>query len=200
MTANGLTLDIYTDGGCRSATPGARTVDDASTLLYGSVGGWGFIAIPSNHKDGGKIYKAWGTFDAVEGECVTSMQAETRAIAEALKFIKLHLIDADFETIVVHSDAKMLVSNCQCWVGKWAKSNWCNGRGSLIKNLDEYLMIWKAGKAIDQHAFLDGKVPLTAHHKLHFQWVESHSGNHGNDQAHDLVGLAFKEYDKKGSK
>lgn len=107
------TLEIYTDGSCKS-------------LGKIRFGGWSFIAL----RGGEFLYRVSGS----EQE-TTNQRMELLAICNALIYAQQNR--RPNEKVIIYSDSAYAI-NCfqQEWYVKWQQNGWINSSGEPVKNID----------------------------------------------------------------
>lgn len=108
-----VTLEIYTDGSCKSM---ART----------TFGGWAFVVI----QDSKEVYCATGS-----EVNTTNQRMELEAIKSALDYIKT--VRRANERVVVYSDSAYAI-NCynKGWYQNWIANGWRNASKQPVANQD----------------------------------------------------------------
>jgi len=96
----------------------------------------------------------------------TNNRMEMLAVIEALKTVK----KSDAE-ILIYTDSKYVMEGITKWIFNWKKNNWKTADKKPVKNLE----LWQA---------LDAE---TSKHRIKWQWVKGHSGNHFNEIVDELA-------------
>jgi len=112
------TLEIYTDGSCKS-------------LGNTRFGGWSFIAL----RGGVFLYRASGC-----EEGTTNQRMELMAIRNALEFARQNRHPN--ERTIIYSDSAYAI-NCfeKHWYETWLKNGWTNARGDPVANAKLWMEI-----------------------------------------------------------
>lgn len=126
----------------------------------GGPAGIGFVA----YTEAGKIYIE----DALPLDHATNQQAEILAAAWAL-----HSLPPGEITIV--SDSEYLVKGWNEYLPAWRERGWRKSDGKTPKNLRHWQRLTQAAEE---------------HWTVVFKWTRGHNGNHGNERADELAGLA----------
>ncbi len=89
----------------------------------------------------------------------TNNRMELTAVIEALKLLKKPA------EIIIYTDSKYVMEGITKWILGWKKNGWKTADKKPIKNLN----LWRD---------LEAEV---SKHKITWQWVRGHSGNHFNE-------------------
>ena len=123
---------------------------------------------------GGAIGWAWVNHEGPTGSggaaSGTNQIAELRAVLEA---IKAHPGTAE---LLIESDSQYAIKCASVWLPGWRRKGWRTASGTAVKNL---ALIQAIDAAIGGRA---GEVGFT--------WVRGHVGNHCNELADELAGVA----------
>ncbi len=123
---------------------------------------------------GGAIGWAWVNHEGSSGSGGAS--AGTNQIAElwaVLEAIKAH---PGTEELLIESDSQYAIKCASVWLPGWRRKGWRTASGTAVKNL---ALI----QAID--AAIVGRPG-----EVRFAWVRGHVGNHCNELADELAGIA----------
>lgn len=127
---------------------------------------------------GGAIGWAWinhdGTFDSGGAASGTNQIAELMALLEA---VRAH---PSAEPLLIESDSQYAIKCASEWLEGWKRKGWRTAGGSPVKNLELVQGIEAA---------------ITARPgPVRFRWVRGHVGNHFNERADQLAGLAAQDW------
>jgi ribonuclease HI len=95
----------------------------------------------------------------------TNQRMELTAAIQALAALKRPC------TVVLHTDSKYVLQGITSWIHGWKRNGWKNSAKQPVKNAD----LWRR---LDEES---------ARHRIDWQWVKGHSGDHGNDRADALA-------------
>ncbi|MHA7133903.1 ribonuclease H family protein [Oerskovia turbata] len=128
---------------------------------------------------GGAIGWAWinhhdGTFDSGGAASGTNQIAELKALLEA---VRAH---PGAEPLLIESDSQYAIKCASEWLDGWKRKGWRTASGSPVKNLE---LVQGIEAAIQART---GPV--------RFRWVRGHVGNHFNERADQLAGLAAQDW------
>ena len=101
----------------------------------------------------------------------TNNRMELTAAIKALEALK-NVVVAE-----IYSDSAYLVRGITEWLPRWKRNKWKGVRGVPVLNRD----LWEQ---MDE---------LAARHRVHWHWIQGHSGNPGNEQAHKLASAAARK-------
>lgn len=105
-------------------------------------------------------------------EETTNNRMELTAAIEALKALTRPC------EVILHTDSHYVQKGMTEWLAGWKAKNWRTASKKPVKNAD----LWRA---------LDAEA---ARHKVHWVWVEAHSGNPGNERADALSHTGREPY------
>ncbi|MDQ1281832.1 MAG: ribonuclease [Patescibacteria group bacterium] len=157
-----MQITLYTDGASRG-NPGR--------------GGWGvYIEVKKD-----KLY----TTKLSGGERdTTNNKMELRATLEGLKYIKKNLtkiLDNKDVKIKIKTDSKYVKNGITEWIINWEKNNWKGSNKKPVANQE----IWKELLSVKNS--INDKLIKATFSELKFEYVEGHSGIHGNEIADSLA-------------
>lgn len=125
---------------------------------------------------GGAIGWAWanhdGTSDSHGAASGTNQVAELTAVLEAI------LAHPGAEPLRIEADSQYAIKCSSEWVHAWKRRGWRTASGGPVQNL-------ALVQAIDR-AIAERPGPVT------FTWVRGHRGNHFNERADELAGIAAR--------
>jgi ribonuclease HI len=101
----------------------------------------------------------------------TNNRMELRAVIESLKLLK------NSSELTIYTDSKYVIDGISSWIKGWKKNGWRTANRQPVKNAE----LWQQ---------LDEEVTK---HKIKWQWVKGHAGNHFNEIVDQL---ARKEAEK----
>lgn len=101
----------------------------------------------------------------------TNNRMEMRAVIEALRSVKKPI------EIEIYTDSKYVMDGITSWIKSWKQNNWRNANRKPVKNSD----LWK---------MLDEEV---VKHKITWNWVKGHAGNHYNELVDKLARKAAEK-------
>lgn len=142
---------------------------DGSSLGNPGPGGWGAIIVMPDHQ----VFEIGG-----KDTMTTNNRMELTAAIEAL--LKLKAIEAQFDSIEIHTDSTYLKNGISSWVYTWEKNNWMTSTKESVQNQD----LWQALIELARHHRNQGKIE--------WEKVKGHDGVLGNERA-DEIATGFSE-------
>ncbi len=133
-------LHIYTDGACEP-NPGP--------------GSWAFIHVMDNKV----ILENCGFHPST-----TNNRMEFSAAIQAIKSIPIT------QSVIIHSDSRLLVNTYQSWMHSWFKKGWKKKKGP-VANLDLVKELWDL-----KHQY----------QLINFQWIKAHNGHIWNEYVDEM--------------
>lgn len=130
---------------------------------------------------GGAIGWAWVNHNNVT-DYSAGHPSGTNQIAELMAIRDAILAHPGPETLLVESDSQYAIKCSSQWVKGWKAKGWRTANGQPVKNLP---LIQQIDTAITARP---GKVE--------FRWVKGHAGNHFNERADKLAGIAARTAQK----
>jgi ribonuclease HI len=95
----------------------------------------------------------------------TNNRMEMQAAIEAFRTLKKP------SQITIYTDSKYVMDGITKWIIGWKKNGWRNANRQAVKNSD----LWQE---------LDAEV---SRHKIQWNWVKGHAGNHFNEVVDELA-------------
>ncbi len=102
----------------------------------------------------------------LEGNQQTNNRAELTAVIKGLQCLKVPASEVEVVT-----DSNYVKNGCTSWLAKWKQNGWRTSDRKPVANSD----LWQV---LDQ---------LLEKHKVHFTWVQGHSGHPENERADALA-------------
>lgn len=108
----------------------------------------------------------------------TNNRMELMAAIEALRALKRPC------DVQMHTDSQYVRNGITSWMAKWKKNGWKAAGGGAVKNQD----LWQE---LDR---------MTHTHRIHWNWVRGHAGNHYNERCDELAGAAITAVEQRASR
>lgn len=127
---------------------------------------------------GGAIGWAWINHDGASAS--GGAASGTNQVAELTALLRAIEAHPGPEPLRIESDSQYAIKCASEWVAGWKRKGWRTASGSPVQNL---ALVQGIERAIAERV---GPVSFT--------WVRGHVGNHFNEQADELAGIAAREW------
>lgn len=106
----------------------------------------------------------------------TISEVELLAIHNAMRFLRASAIP-----VVLHSDSQYAINALTVWGDAWEENGWVTATGGHVKHQP---LVKAARRLLRMHREI---------RQFDIRWVRGHAGNHGNEIADYLAGLARRD-------